>query len=711
MSVTDAGKRAARLEPDRAQIELFVDALFRHASPKGFVSLRAFFEEDATRPFRISPTALTGGLAYLVEVAIDDARRAAQDAKRVVFCPPIATFADKTRAKERDVLEGLALSVECDERPNEARARLEALIGLATVIVCSGGVWIDPSGVAHDKIHMHWRLATPARGADLPKLKGLRAFAARIVGGDPSNVPACHPIRWPGSWHRKGEPRLCAIEMLDAGREIDLATAFDILAKAAPASGRRNGAGEPAADGFGAEPPTSKMPLNVAVDNILDGNRLHASITSAATGLVGGGLVDGLAVRLLRAIMVKSAAPHDIARWQVRYDYIPRAVSTARALIDADPQREARRGNGQWESLPNDAPPIGDPTAAKQIKTTMGTNMEPQSIAWLWPGWLAHGKLHILAGRPGCLKTTTAMDFAAAVTIGGQWPDGSSAAIGNVLVWSGEDAIDDTLLPRFMAAGGERARVAFISGVEEDGKSRAFDPARDLDALVAVCSRIGEINLIIIDPVVAVAKGDSHKNAEARRDLQPLVDLAERTQAVVLGIHHLTKRTEGADPVDRVSGSLAFGAGPRVVLLNAMDGKATSEPRGLLMRAKNNIGPAHGGFEFTADTRPLDGYPQISAQRILWGASVTESARDILERIEGKEAKAEIGKRKVTAFLFGALHGRGPRLAAEVIAEGEAAGCSEWALRRALKKLGGWSEKPGLKTGWIWELPEEAEAS
>ena len=219
------------------------------------------------------------------------------------------------------------------------------------------------------------------------------------------------------------------------------------------------------------------------------------------------------------------------------------------------------------------------------------------------------------------------------------------------------------------------------------------------------------MNLIIIDPVVAVAKGDSHKNAEARRDLQPLVDLAEKTQAAVLGIHHLTKRTEGADPVDRVSGSLAFGAGPRVVLLNALDGKGATETRGLLMRAKNNIGPAHGGFEFTADTRPLDGYPHISAQRILWGAAVTNSARDILERIEGKAAKVEMSKRKVNAFLLGALQGRGERLAAEVIAEGEAAGFSERALRRAFKAMGGQSEKASMKTGWLWTLPEGEAAS
>jgi hypothetical protein len=124
------------------------------------------------------------------------------------------------------------------------------------------------------------------------------------------------------------------------------------------------------------------------------------------------------------------------------------------------------------------------------------------------------------------------------------------------------------------------------------------------------------------------------------------------------------------------------------------------------MRAKSNIGPAYGGFEFTAETRPIDGYPHISAQSILWGSVVTDSARDILEKIEGKEAKAATSKRKVNAFLLGALQGRGERLAAEVIAEGEAEGFSESALRRAFKKMGGQSEKASMKTGWIWSLPD-----
>ena len=337
----------------------------------------------------------------------------------------------------------------------------------------------------------------------------------------------------------------------------------------------------------------------------------------------------------------------------------------------------------------------------------MGTEIRPRPVTWLWPGWLAHGKLHILAGRPGCLKTTTAIGFAAGVTVGGYWPDGSQMAQGNVVVWSGEDSVEDTLLPRFMAAGGDRAHIAFISGVEDDGTKRGFDPSLDMEALAAVCATLGGVNLIVVDPVVSITTGDSHKNAETRRDLQPLVDLAERTQAVVIGIHHLTKRSEGADPVDRVSGSLAFGAAPRVILLSALDPKSgAAGPSGVLMRAKSNVGSSHGGFAFSAEQRPLDDEPDISAQRILWGEFVDKSARDILEEFEGKVKAAAEKKRKIIEFLTEALAGRGPRMAAEVEDEGEKLGFSVWALRRALKKLGGTTQKASFGTGWIWELPD-----
>ena len=219
----------APLEPSRDQIEIFVDAIFRHAQ-NGVVSLRAFYE-GKNEIFRKS-WAPAVNFKYLCDVAQDDARRAAQHPKAVVFCPPLATFSNKHNAREEDLVEGLVLSVECDEDPDAARAVLEPILGPVTLVVRSGGIW-KANGVAHDRLHFHWRLTKPAKGKELAKLKRAREIAAHIAGADATSIPICHPIRWPGSWHRKAEPRLCEIMLdeSDLDHEIDL---DEVLAKLEP---------------------------------------------------------------------------------------------------------------------------------------------------------------------------------------------------------------------------------------------------------------------------------------------------------------------------------------------------------------------------------------------------------------------------------------------------------------------------------------------
>jgi len=63
------------LEPDRDQLEMFCDALMRHASADGYVSVRAFYEDDGGRSFRISPTSLKGGLTFLCDVGWRERRK------------------------------------------------------------------------------------------------------------------------------------------------------------------------------------------------------------------------------------------------------------------------------------------------------------------------------------------------------------------------------------------------------------------------------------------------------------------------------------------------------------------------------------------------------------------------------------------------------------------------------------------------------------
>ena len=181
--------------------------------------------------FSITFVRLTEGHG-LIDKAYDEAARAANAGVNVVFCPPVATFSGRN-AKRVNVVDGVALSVELDAHPQAARRHLEELLGPATVVVASGGMWLNPeTGESEPKLHMHYRLRKPARDEDRELLGKARRFATEIIGGDTSNIPISHPIRWPGSWHRKGEPKLCRIESLNADREIELTDSLGILRKA-----------------------------------------------------------------------------------------------------------------------------------------------------------------------------------------------------------------------------------------------------------------------------------------------------------------------------------------------------------------------------------------------------------------------------------------------------------------------------------------------
>jgi hypothetical protein len=167
--------------------------------------------------------------------------------------------------------------------------------------------------------------------------------------------------------------------------------------------------------------------------------------------------------------------------------------------------------------------------ARASVELLSSAAIVPTAICWLWRDWLAQGRLQLLAGAPGAGKTTIALSLAATVSTGERWPDESHAPIGNVVIWSGEDDAADTLVPRLEAAGADRTRVFLVGGTQEGRASRSFDPARDMQALGGAIKSVGDVRLVIIDPVALVAVHDSHKNAETRRDLQPLVDLCRET--------------------------------------------------------------------------------------------------------------------------------------------------------------------------------------
>ena len=343
---------------------------------------------------------------------------------------------------------------------------------------------------------------------------------------------------------------------------------------------------------------------------------------------------------------------------------------------------------------------------ASAVRLIRGDAVALEPVRWLWPGFLPAAMLTILGGAPGCGKTTIAQSLAATVTRGGAWPDGSRCdQAGDVVIWSGEEGHAVTAA-RLVAAGADMRRVHFIDGIT-GSEGEAFDPGRDMLLLEATVEALPAARLLILDPIVSAVVGDSHKGAEVRRSLQPVVTLGQRLSCAVLGITHFSKGTAGRDPIERVTGSIAFAALARLVLVAAKvtaEGGDDAEPRRVLMRAKSNIGPDDGGFAYALER--VDVAPQVEGQRVRWLEVLQGTARELLADAEA-EPENEDGTTAagVDGFLRELL-AEGPLPAKTIKADADGAGYAWSTVQKSATRLGVDRRKAGMRGGWVWVLVE-----
>jgi AAA domain/Bifunctional DNA primase/polymerase, N-terminal len=357
----------------------------------------------------------------------------------------------------------------------------------------------------------------------------------------------------------------------------------------------------------------------------------------------------------------------------------------------------------------------GDQTADQddELVITTAANLEMCGVDWLWPGRFARGKFGLVAGLPDMGKGQIAAFIAAAVTAAIELPcDEGNAPQGSAIWFNAEDGERDTVLPRLVAAGADPKHIHFVNGARISGEDKMFNLVTDLRLLRKEIERIGNVVLVIIDPVSAylgVGKVDGRSATDVRGVLTPLKVLAEELHIAVIGIAHFNKKDDIKSALLRVSDSIAYVAAARHVYAVLDDPEDKNSK--LFVKAKNNLARDTKALRYGIGVKKVGHDARlgvdIDAPYIVWHPQhVNISANEAMAAAGGHTAK-----REAREFLLERLEA-GPVKAIDIIEEAKQEGIAKRTLDRAKKDLGIKSRKtPELCDGeWFWELPPKARA-
>jgi putative DNA primase/helicase len=382
----------------------------------------------------------------------------------------------------------------------------------------------------------------------------------------------------------------------------------------------------------------------------------------------------------------------------------------------------------QLQQMIADATVISTPPIApvlvplkRRLITHRASDVQPEKLIWVWPGRIPEGKLVLLGGPPGLGKSQLTAFMAATISNGGDWPcSEGSTAVGNVIFMSAEDGIEDTIVPRLIAAGANLDRVYIVaSATKPDGTGRkTFSLKTDVDLLEAKANQIRDVRLIVVDPISAYMGGsDGNGNVETREVLEPLAEMANRLHIAVVAVTHLNKGGGGGGnqtALNRFSGSIAFIAAARAAFAVLEDPE--NDERRFLLQAKNNLGPKCKGLVFRMEQRVVS--EGIVSSNIIFyeNEQVSQSIDEALTASEnrGGDGSQTTGKEDVAEFLTEVL-GAGPVDVLEVERQARLAGLlgdnkrirENKSFRAARKHLGVLSKHDGFGLGsrYVLSLP------
>ena len=307
------------------------------------------------------------------------------------------------------------------------------------------------------------------------------------------------------------------------------------------------------------------------------------------------------------------------------------------------------------------------PPQEETVEIIRMSEVDTQTVEWLWEPYIPFGKVTIVQGNPGEGKTTFALRLAAACTNRKPFPHMAVHEPFNVIYQTAEDGLGDTIKPRLMEAEADLDRILVI---DESKQGLSLSDERIERAIRQTGAR-----LIILDPIQAYVgeKTDMNKANEIRPMFRRLAEIAERTGCAVILIGHLNKAA-GGQRANRGLGSIDFRAAARSVLLI---GRVKREPNvRVIIHDTSSLAPEGKPIPFCLD--PETGFSWIgqydlTPDQLLFAAGGTPAT------------KTEQAERLILDLLAD-----GKELASEDIVKAAAeAGISERTVQNAKRNMGG----------------------
>ncbi len=343
----------------------------------------------------------------------------------------------------------------------------------------------------------------------------------------------------------------------------------------------------------------------------------------------------------------------------------------------------------------------------RRLVVTRASAIPIRPVHWGWKDRIPVGCLSLLGGREGIGKSIIAYTLVASLTRG-ILPGRFHGEPRTVLVAATEDSWAHTIVPRLMAADADLDRVLRVEVRTIFGTRGDLTFPVDLDSLGDLIDS-EKAAFLLLDPLLSrlSAKLDTHKDAEVRQALEPLVHLLDRAEIAALGLIHVNKGAS-VDPLTLLMASRAFAAVARAVLFATVD---PDDPhRRYLGQAKNNLGRLDlETLVYDVAARHIADHEEgpVWTGELVWHGMDDRTVSEIMAA-SGADADTRSNVAEAALWLSDYLADHQPYPSQKIKQDGAKAGHDERTLKRALQRAHVRVTFNGFPRNSYWEIPTQS---